>query len=82
MGRTVNGFQRVGAHLRTDLGGGQLRVAEHRLDKADIPPAFEHVRGHRVAQQVAGAGFVDNGFDQVFFSGRPAGVFGTACPDR
>jgi hypothetical protein len=34
-------------------------VAQHLLDEADVGPAFEHERGRRVAEQVAGAGLGD-----------------------
>jgi len=46
MGRAVDGFQLVDADLRIDLCGGQLHMAEHRLGKVDIGPAFQWPDSH------------------------------------
>ena len=36
-------------------------MSEHLLDEADVGAAFEHQRGHGVAEQVTGAVFADTG---------------------
>src|SRR2546422_4580656 len=38
--------------MRVQLGGRQVRVPEHFLHGAQVRPAFEQVRGERVAQRV------------------------------
>jgi hypothetical protein len=38
-----------------DLGGRELRVAQDRLDEADVSAVGKHVGRHRVAEQVRGA---------------------------
>ena len=47
--------------MRVDLSGVQSSVSEHRLDVANVRPAFEHVGGAGMAEEVAGAGFADPG---------------------
>ena len=42
-------------------GCGDVCVAEHLLDVADVRAAFEHHRRHRVPEDVAGAGLADPG---------------------
>ena len=43
------------AYLGVDRGGVEVLVAEQLLDVADVGPAFEHVGGAGVAQQMATA---------------------------
>ena len=45
--------------LRVNLRGGQVGVAQHGLDEADVGPVLQHQGRHRVAEQVAGAGLAD-----------------------
>src|SRR5438067_10785525 len=40
------------AHVRVELGRGQIRVAEHLLDAAQVGAALEEMSRERVAQQV------------------------------
>src|SRR5437764_11632008 len=40
------------ADVRVELSGGEVGVAEHFLDAAEISSAFEQVRGERVPEQV------------------------------
>ena len=40
------------ADVRVELGGGEVGVAEHLLDAAEIGASFEQVSGERVAEQV------------------------------
>ena len=40
-------------------------MAEHLLDVADVRAAFEHQRGHRVAEEVTAAGLSDTGAPHV-----------------
>src|SRR5438067_9536576 len=39
-------------HVRVDLRGGKVRMAQHHLDRPQIGAAFEQVRGKRVAHDV------------------------------
>src|SRR5438045_9499374 len=39
-------------YVRVELGRGEVGVAEHLLDSAEICAAFEEVRRERVAQEV------------------------------
>ncbi len=55
----VDLFQRADRHLRVDLRGFQVLVAEDRLDEADIRAAFVHECRHRVAAEMARAGFAE-----------------------
>lgn len=67
-------------HLGVDLRRGQITVAQHGLDKADIRPIAQHVGRHRVAEQVADAGFVDAGSVEVFFHHFTQGVMAHGSP--
>src|SRR4051812_2712111 len=39
-------------YVGVELGGGEVGVAEHLLDRAKVGSAFQQVRGERVPQQV------------------------------
>ena len=39
-------------HVGIDLGGGDIRMTEHLLNRANIRPVREHVRGETVAKNV------------------------------
>lgn len=49
-------LQRSDGDLGIDLGRLDVFVAEHLLDVPDVRPALVHQRGHRVAEEMAGAG--------------------------
>jgi hypothetical protein len=44
MGLRVRGPHMVLRDVRVDLGRTQVRVAQHRLDRAQVGPAAEQVR--------------------------------------
>ena len=46
----VNGLESVLVDVGVDLGRGDVRVAEHLLNSAQIRPAFEKVSGERVSE--------------------------------
>lgn len=66
MGGGVDLPQFLDTDLGVNLGGGQVAVAQHHLDKADIRAIIQHMGGHGVAEQVAGFRLVDLGVVQVF----------------
>ena len=61
-------------YMGIDLGGFESGMAQHFLYKPDVRAIAVHVRGHRVAQQVAGTGFGDVGFFHL--SGDPGAEIG------
>src|SRR5580700_8790312 len=50
--RFINLFQALLDHVRVNLSRGNIRVAQHELDRAEVRTAFEKVRGKTVAQFV------------------------------
>lgn len=61
VGGGVDGFKQANADLRIDLRGGELGVAEHGLNHANVGSVFQHQGGHGVAEQVTAAVFADVG---------------------
>ena len=57
VGLGMNELELADAYAGVDGGGLEVFVAEQLLDVADVGPAFEHVRGAGVAEQVAPALF-------------------------
>jgi len=57
----VNVPQPFRRDVRVDLGGGDVGVAEHRLDGAQIRAPRQQVAGERVAQGVGGDPLLDPG---------------------
>ncbi len=55
MAAGVDLLQLADADLGVDRGGFEVFMTEQPLDVADVGPAFEHVGGAGVAQQVATA---------------------------
>ena len=55
MGSRVDLFQLTDAHLRVDLRGREVGVAQHLLDVADVRSILQHQRGHGVAKEMAGS---------------------------
>jgi len=55
MGSVVGFFEFMDSDVRVDLGRLQVFVAKHGLDVAHVGPAFQHQRGHGVAEKMAGA---------------------------
>jgi len=60
VGGGVDGGERVDVDVGVDLGSLHALVAEHLLHIPDVSPAAVHVGGATVAEEVAGAGFVDS----------------------
>lgn len=52
--------------MGVNLGGANAHMPQHLLDKADIRPVIQHQRGHRMAEQVATAGFANVRLFDVF----------------
>ena len=50
--RFINLFQALLDHVRVNLSRGNIRVAQHELDRAEVRTPFEKVRGKTVAQLV------------------------------
>jgi hypothetical protein len=50
--RFVDLFQALLDHVRVNLSRGNIRVAQHQLDRAEVRTPFEKVRGKTVAQFV------------------------------
>src|SRR6185437_12896349 len=48
----VDVSQALGRQVRVDLGGADVGVSEHLLQRAQVTAAREQVRGERVAQRV------------------------------
>ena len=56
MRQGMDRLQLADRHMRVDLRGTVIAVPQHRLDVAQLGAVFQHVRGHRMAQQVVRAG--------------------------
>ena len=54
MGFAVDPLQMGRGHVRVDLGGGEIGVAEHLLDGAQVGASLEQVGGERVPEGVGG----------------------------
>ena len=66
MGFAVDCLQLFDAHMGVNARCFELFVSQQLLDEADVCPAFEHVRGTAMAEDVAGACFADVGlFDEL-----------------
>ena len=50
-------LQRPDTHLRIYLRGFNATVAQHRLDPSEVRTVLQHLRRHRVPEQVAAALF-------------------------
>lgn len=61
----VDLLQLLDGDVRVDLGGGQVGVAQQRLDVADVRPVLQHVRGAGMPKQVRGTRLVDAGEGHV-----------------
>ena len=61
MSRRVDLLQRPDRNLRVYLGHLDVLVAEHLLNIPDVRAALVHQRGHRVAEEMAGAGLAQLG---------------------
>lgn len=65
MGGAVDLLKLANGHVRVDLRGLQIGVPEHSLNEADVRAAFQHQRGHGVAEQMARALLADIGLLHV-----------------
>ena len=61
MGLAVDVLQVVLHHMGVDLGGGDVRVAQHLLDGAEVRAVFQQMDGEGVAQGVGGDILLDAG---------------------
>ena len=52
MVRAHNRRQAIALYMGVDLGGRNIGVAEHQLDRAQVGAARQQVTGERVAQDV------------------------------
>src|SRR5258708_11106649 len=50
--RFINLLQALLDHVRVNLSRGNIRVAQHELDRAEVRTPFQKVRGKTVAQLV------------------------------
>ena len=75
MGQRMHFFELADADVRVNFRRGQLRVAQDRLDEADIGAIGEHMSRHRMAKEVRGAGGIDAGGAQVLFDHVAQAVF-------
>jgi hypothetical protein len=50
--RFVNLLQPLFDDMSVNLGGGNIRVTQHKLDRAEIRATLEQVRGETVPQHV------------------------------
>ena len=48
----VHGAEVLAVDVGVDLGGGEVGVAEHLLDRAEVGAALEQVGGEAVAERV------------------------------
>src|SRR4029077_13474283 len=60
---SIDNFQPVQSHVRIDLAGGDIGMAQDRLDGAQVCSIFHHMRGAAMAQHMragmaAGSGSV------------------------
>jgi hypothetical protein len=58
MGR-IERAQALLDHVRIDLGGGDIDVAKHVLQRPEIRPAFEQVRREGMPQRMRAEGRMD-----------------------
>jgi len=68
----VEFFQSAAGDLGVDLGGGQIGMAQHRLDRSQVGAALQKVRGKGMSQHVRGNRAVDPGQPHIFFQQLPA----------
>lgn len=54
-------LQLFNTDLHINLCGTQILMPQHRLDKTDIRSILQHMGGHRMAEQMTVARFVDPG---------------------
>src|SRR5207249_6325944 len=48
----MHGTQVLAVHVGVELGGGEVGVAQHLLDRPQVSSALEQVRGEAVAQRM------------------------------
>src|SRR3972149_4521195 len=76
----VDLLEPLGRHVRVDLGGGDVGVPEHRLDRPQVRPAREQVAGKGVAQAVRGDPPPDAGLPRPPPDPVPEGLAGDRAP--
>jgi len=67
----VDLLQVVGQDVGVNLRGGEVGMAEHFLDVADVGPALEHLSGAGVAERVGGDSRGDPGLFCISGDGAP-----------
>jgi hypothetical protein len=59
----IDGFPQPGPHhVRVNLGGRDIRMAQHGLDTAQVGSAFEKMGGETMPDHVGGQTMKDAGF--------------------
>src|SRR3712207_1441404 len=76
----VDVLEALGREVRVELGGGDVGVAEHLLDGAEVAPAGEQVRRERVAQRVRAHAAVEAGAAGVALHDLVEALAGEAGP--
>ena len=72
----VDGFKTACVHMRIDLGGGNVGMTEHHLNRAQICAPGEQVGGKGVAHGVRADFFADAPLDGQFPDDLPEAVTG------
>ena len=49
---TINPFQMLAVEMGVDLGGGDISMTEHLLDRAKIGSTFDQMGGERVPKDM------------------------------
>ena len=71
---SVGLFQTIRVHMSIDLGRRNIRMAEHRLHRAEISAAFQQMGCERMAQRVRRNFFIDAGSPGVSPNDLPASL--------
>ena len=58
-------------HVRIDLGGGDIDMAKHVLERPEISPSFEQVRRKGMPQRMGAEGFIDRRLVHIFLDDFP-----------
>src|SRR5678815_436664 len=71
MERFVNLLQPLPDHVGVDLGGGDLRVPQHHLDRSQIRPSLQKVCRERMPEHMRRDVFPDGSLFRVCFQDLP-----------
>ena len=64
-------FQILSVNMGIDLGGDDVRMAQHFLDRAKVGPAFKKVSGEGMPERMGGNFLFDPCFFSIFFNDFP-----------